>query len=244
MNNYEIKVKSLYKALTVFDLFNDEQQELSVTEIAEKTNFLKSSVHNILSTFAYCDFVEKNPKTNKYRLGKKILQLYHIYNKSNLSLNILKSKMNELSQKIGETVYLAVFNGENILYLHSAVPAKSLSAGNVQGVTAPMHCTGLGKAILSLCNDDVVQTIANGPLPPFTENTITDRETLLQEIKTTKERGYAVDNMEHEYGIKCVSIAFKSDEGSIYGISVSGPSLRFPNEVIEKYAHELKNLLV
>ena len=47
--------------------------------------------------------------------------------------------------------------------------------------------------------------------------------------------------MEHEFGIKCVAVPVFDGNNRLEGaLSITGPSLRFPDEVIEKYAQILK----
>ncbi|RLE08759.1 IclR family transcriptional regulator, partial [Candidatus Aerophobetes bacterium] len=74
-------------------------------------------------------------------------------------------------------------------------------------------------------------------LERFTENTITDPEVLKQELKEIRKRGYAIDNMEHEEGIRCVGAPIRNHRGEVFAaISVSGPSQRFSLSRIEVMA--------
>jgi len=95
--------------------------------------------------------------------------------------------------------------------------------------------------MLAYYNQKDIIRLVEGKMVKFTDNTITDVSELLDNLKATRERGYAIDNMEHEYGIKCVGKAIRDKDGSVIaGISVSGPSLRFSDENIEQIAALLK----
>mgnify|MGYP000850977310 CR=1 FL=1 len=240
--NKEIKVKSLYKALKILDYFCDSTSpELSVTEISERSGILMSSIHNILSTFCAGGFIQKSPNSSKYMLGKKFLEFSNAYNRNNPVQSMLKKSMQKLSNLTGETIFLAVSYGVNIIYIDSIFPSNSTATGNIIGVTAPMYCTSIGKAILSQSSPELIKEVLASPKTAFTENTIIDTTALKDEINTIIEQGYAIDNMEHEYGIKCVGIAI-SINNQLYGLSISGPSLRFSKDKIIQYAKLLKEV--
>lgn len=101
-----------------------------------------------------------------------------------------------------------------------------------------MHCTGLGKAMLAYMPQTDI------PLPSFTSQTICDPATLQSELSVVRERGYAIDNMEHEVGIKCVAVpVFGTDGRVIAAVSVSGPSMRFDDRTIETHAKTMTDIL-
>ena len=78
-------------------------------------------------------------------------------------------------------------------------------------------------------------------LRAFTENSITDKEQLYQELIRTRQRGYAVDDMEHEFGIKCIAMPIFNRSGELYAsISISGLATHFSDENISKWAILLK----
>jgi len=234
------KVKSLYKAIKLLDYFDNSHPERGVSELAELSGLLKSSVYNIMSTYETCGILEKNPKTSQYRLGLKILALSNVLSQDDVFTGIIRPYMEELSEGTGETVFFATPYGNNIIYREATFPNHSISIRTIKGVVAPMYCTGLGKAILSCMEDERTERVLTEKMEPFTPYTITDPQTFREEIKKTRERGYSIDNMEHEYGIKCISIPIKNGNDQLMGaISLSGPSLRFGDETIVEYANLL-----
>lgn len=235
-----VKVRSLYKAVRLLDYFNPSHPERGISELAELSGMLKSSVYNIMSTYEACGVVEKDPKTSQYRLGLKILELSNVLSQDDVFWEIIRPYMEELTEQTGETVFLATPYGNNIIYREAAFPNHSISVRAIKGVVAPMYCTSLGKAILS-CMDShqMEQVIAEG-MEPFTPNTITDPEKFRAEIAKIRNQGYSIDNMEHEYGIKCVGVPISNGNGQVIGaISLSGPSLRFSDEQVVEYANLL-----
>lgn len=235
-----VKVKSLYKAVKLLDYFNSGHPERGVSELAELSGMLKSSVYNIMSTYEACGVIEKNPKTSQYRLGLKILALSNVLSQDDVFWEIIRPYMEELSEQTGETVFLATPYGNSIIYREAAFPNHSISVRAIKGVVAPMYCTSLGKAILSCMDaEHTEQVIAEG-MESFTPYTITDPQAFREEVEKIHRQGYSIDNMEHEYGIKCVGVPIKNGNDQVIGaISLSGPSLRFNDEKITEYANIL-----
>ncbi|MCM8900193.1 IclR family transcriptional regulator [Caldicoprobacter algeriensis] len=239
----EVKIKSLEKALKILECFTPEEPELGVTEISRKLDMHKSSVFNIVDTLKKCGYLEQDPKNGKYRLGLKVLKLsYNLYSSYDVR-KTLRPLLEDVSHKTNETVYLGVLYEEEVIYIDAVFPLSSTLTRNIIGIKAPLYCTAIGKALLASLPDDMIEKILSRPLEAYTQSTITDREKLWEEIKHIRMKGYAVDNMEHEYGIKCVGIAIKGLNGlPICAVSISGPSLRFNEDKIREYASILMRL--
>ncbi len=238
----EPKIGSLAKAMKVLECFK-ANPELGVTDISEQLGLFKSNVYDILSTFRSLGYVAQNEKNGKYHLGYKVLELSHVITAFMGFRKTVYPQMQKLAQEAGETVYLAIPDGLDVLYLDAAYPGHAYTTRSMLGERAPMYCTGIGKAILSRMDEAVWRRAAEQELTAFTDNTIKDPEELIRELTLTRERGYSVDNMEHEHGVKCVGVAVLNDmKQSVAGISVSGPSPRFDAEKIDDFAKRLSNI--
>ena len=103
----------------------------------------------------------------------------------------------------------------------------------------------LGKAMLAfLPEEQAEQVIGGSPLKAYTGCTITDPVVLRHHLAEIRQNGYAVDNMEHEYGIRCVAVPVFNSAGQVTAaVSVSGPSLRFDPETIIRDAQIISGIL-
>lgn len=237
------KVKSLSKALRVLECFSTATPELGITEISERLGLYKSNVHNIVDTFAKNGYLERNPDTEKYRLGMKMLAFSHIVTSSLGFKEAAMPHMQQLADESREMVYLAMPDSLEVIYIHAVCPSSKLLLRSIPGVKAPMYCTGIGKAMLAQLPGEAVEAIIAKGLQPFTDHTITEGAALREELDRIRTRGYAIDNMEHEFGIKCVGMPVLSKRGQLVaGISISGPSLRFTEEQELYYAQRLKEV--
>jgi IclR family KDG regulon transcriptional repressor len=240
----EIKVKSLYKALQVLECFTVNKPEMGITAISEHLGLYKSNVHSIVDTFVHAGYLEQNPENEKYRLSLKILKLSHVIS-NNLSFRkTLLPYMQELADATNETVYLGVPNEGEVMYLDSSLPKNKLPTRPMLGVKAPLYCTGIGKAMLAYMPEEAVETVISKGFNKYTDQTIMDEVSLYSDLVSIRARGYSIDNMEHEFGIKCVGVPLINQKREVIaGLSVSGPSLRYDEQRILEYAAGLKHII-
>ena len=246
----EPKVKSLLKAMNLLDMFILPPYEYGVSDLAREFNYPKSTVHNIFSTFALCGLLKYDESTQKYRLGAKAVELGNAFRKNNSTISIMHPYLTQISEKLKETIFLATLSDDEVLYIDASLSPFS-STNNVVGIRAPLYCTGIGKAMLSCLDDESINRILSKPMKPFTPDTKVTPEELWSDIQFIRENGYSIDNMEHEFGVKCVAVPLLNETGHLKGaISVSGPSLRFQDDTIREYAkilinvaHEVKNVI-
>jgi DNA-binding IclR family transcriptional regulator len=233
------KIKSLAKALKILECFKDSP-EMGISEISKKMGLYKSNVYDILVTFESLGYVGQN-KNGKYHLGFKILELSHVITGYMGFRRNAYPYMLKIAEETGETVYLGVPDGTAVLYLDAAYPSSVFNTRSMLGERAPMYCTGIGKAILANLGKDTWERVFAQPKTKFTENTILDTRRLHDSLTEILAQGYAVDNMEHEHGVKCIGIAIINDLGEVAaGISISGPSLRFDDASIRQFVKLLK----
>lgn len=214
-----------------------------MTEISEQLDLNKSNVHNILSTFKAMGYLDQDDESGRYKLGLSVYSLCYSLGQ-NLSIgSVAAPYLQELADMAGERVYLAIPHEQEIIYVTSAYPKTSIDLMRpIMGEHAQMHCTGLGKAMLAYLPEEKQRAYAARKLEAYTDYTITDGDVLLKELREIRQRGYAIDNMEHEFGVKCVAVPVLGRNGQVVaGVSITGPSLRFYDERIQSLAKELQN---
>ena len=73
------------------------------------------------------------------------------------------------------------------------------------------------------------------PMKAYTQFTICDPKVLRLQLAEIRQQGYSVDDMEHEFGIRCISVPIFGADGEVKAaVSVSGPSMRFNSEDVYK----------
>jgi DNA-binding IclR family transcriptional regulator len=238
---------SLLKALDILSLFSPTEPRMSLSTISHKMNIPKSTVHNMLATLVFRGFIER-VDNDQYSLGTAVIVLAQAA-RVNVELRDRAAPLlSEVAEACHESIYLTTHEGDNLLYIYAIESPRRLLARTAIGDRVPMHCTANGKAILACLPENEVTTfIEHTKLPVFTPNTISDADSLRQELLLTKSRGYGLDNEEHESGTYCIGAPiFDSNVRVVGACSISGedPDIlgnRLPELVglIKKTAQEI-----
>ena len=98
------------------------------------------------------------------------------------------------------------------------------------------HVSGLGKVLLAWGNDDAIELVLRERgLPALTDRTIVDRATLDVELERIRSRGYAIDDEESAYGLRCVAAPVRDGRGAVVGaLSLSSPAERLSLKAAEQ----------
>lgn len=239
------KVKSLAKALHLLECFTTQEPEWGVTELAEKLNMAKSNAHSIISTFEQMGYITQLPN-KKYTLGFRMLEYAFTINQNLGYPKAVYDLVMKTANLTGQIVYFGVPYGKKVLYLYVAHPMERLKDypyREILGETAPLCGTGIGRAILAHLPEEEWLDKISDEIIPLTPNTMTDRRVILEELRCTRNRGYAVDNEERELGLRCVGVPVFSASGQLVaGISTSGPAEAMTDEKIIEYANILSGV--
>ena len=237
-------VKSLEKALKVLDCFTGDETELGVSDIAERLDLSKSNVHDILQTYVKTGCMEQNETSQKYTLSVKMLTYSNVVNRHMGYHYATHDIMEQLANRVNKIVYFSIPHGLDILYLYSAFPKeekKKYPFRPVSGEICPMYCSSMGKAMLAFSNEGLMEQLRSLALTRFTSETILDYDELEKQIGLTRERGYAIDVGEHQYGVAAVGVPVFNSQGKLIGaMSICGACLNFSAENIESYVNLLK----
>lgn len=242
-DNDSSRVNSVVKALRVLECFTTSTPEMTLTQLSNKLEMPKSTLLNLLRTLEEAGYVYRTRQSQSYRLGFKIMELGYCMRSAFPIVQFALPLMEEMQLTTGEFIYLTTHINGRVLYLECVYPRKRTIGYSITGKTLPMHCTGCGKAMLSLFTPEQIdRVIDTWGLERKTLHTITDRDALLEELKITRERGYAMDLEEETPGVKCIAMPVRASDGSAAGaISISGPVPSITDDKISRYVKLLSD---
>ncbi|QNG58540.1 IclR family transcriptional regulator [Metabacillus idriensis] len=240
----ENMVKSVSRALDIITLVSLKKGGLGVTEIANQIDINKSSVYRILSTLVQYGYVEQDHETGKYKLGYKFLE---ISSKLLESIDLraeARMYLQELENETNEVIHLVVYDQGEVVYIEKLDGNETLRMHSKVGKRAPMHCTSVGKAILAHLPSSIVLDILDRKgLPMHTDKTITNKEAFLAELMTVRQKGYALDLEENEYGITCIAVPIFDHMGqAIAAVSISGPTIRMTEQRLDQLQIRMQHI--
>jgi DNA-binding IclR family transcriptional regulator len=104
-----------------------------------------------------------------------------------------------------------------------------------------LHATSSGKVLIAWSGMDILATVLDAGLDPYTPCTITDPAVLRAELEQVRQRGWAGAPEELETGLNAVSVPIRSADGSVVAaLSASGPSYRLSTESFPQVAKKLQ----
>jgi DNA-binding IclR family transcriptional regulator len=219
------------KAIGILDILASKADVgISLAELSALIDMPKSSTHRYLATLQELDLAGRK-EGDRFYLGTKVIELAGSFlAHSDLRIES-QAILNDLAEKTGETVHLAVPSGTEVVYIAKVESKHALGMFSHIGARLPMYCTALGKAILAFSINASLEAVVAGSLLPRTPNSIISAKALEAELALTRSRGYAIDNEENEIGIRCVGAPILDYTATpIAAISISVPRERMDNE--------------
>ena len=241
MTKESTTVQSVDRALAILELLQKNVSGLGVTEISHEMGLAKSTIHRMLASLKNKGYVKQDPVTEHYQLGLKLIELGSVVSQSLEIRSIAKPFMDNLVKETGETAHLVVLENFEVIYIEKIESPYTIRMYSTIGKRAPIHCTGAGKAILSFLPEEEIKKILDEcTLTKYTEKTITDKNKLFDELAVINQRGYSIDDEEHELGIRCVAAPILNHNKQVVaGLSVAGPNMRMTEEKLAFYKEKI-----
>jgi len=201
----------------------------------------KPSVYRLLNTLQAFHLVSKEPEAGLYRPGPGLIELAQKGLERFEIRGIALPYLEDLQKKTNETVHLAILDSGEVVYLEKRESTQTIRMYSAVGRRGPVHCTGLGKAILAFLPEEERRRILKEKgLKAYTPNTITSFSEFEAECERIRERGFAFDLGEHEEEIRCVAAPIFDHTGHpIAALSVAIPAFRTNHTLLEQFGLEV-----
>jgi IclR family transcriptional regulator, KDG regulon repressor len=232
----EYLIQAVSHAIDLLEQFHDEVDELGVTELSKRLKLQKNNVFRLLATLESRNYIEQNKATGGYRLGLKALELGQTFIKQMGLLRQSRPALEALVKECNETTYVAILKDCYIVYLDVVETYRAVRVIPRVGTRLPAYCTAAGKVqIANSSGEELANYLPTDEMKRYTPKTVTDRKELKRHLKVVAEQGYAIDDGELDVEVKCVSAPIRDYTRRIIGaVSISGPSMRFTDERMEK----------
>jgi len=219
-------VATIERALSVLDLMAaTDNDDLGVTEIARELGLSKAVVHRVLVTLVARDYLQADATSRRYSLGPMALVLGSAYLAQLDLRTLVLPRLQELSDRTGETATLSLRNGWSRLYVDQVTPDREIKMSVAIGKAYPLHAGSSSKSFLAfLPPGEQERYLKERELTAMTGTTIIDPDRLRTELAAVRERGYAVSLEERQAGAASIAGPILDRHGlPIAAISVCGP---------------------
>jgi IclR family acetate operon transcriptional repressor len=234
-------VKSAGRVLDIFELLSSEPDGLSVPEISTRLAVARSSAHALVTTLLERGYLRRqSPESRRFTLGVPLVHLgLSVTDRLELR-SVARGVLERLVAAWHETAVLAVADGTGLVYIDKVVSdAFGFRTDPRVNARRPLHAHSLGKALLAATGDEhVAALVAPNGLDRVTPNTIVGPDELLEDLRRTRERGYATDEQEAVLGVCCVGAPVRDHTGRLvaavslstireyYRPELTGPAVR------------------
>jgi DNA-binding IclR family transcriptional regulator len=232
----DYRIAAVDKSLDILEFLSRQRREMGLPELCSALHMPKATLFRYLVTLEQRGYVRKSSASEKYGLGLRILDLSSRALDNLTFHEVALPHMKRLLTRFQETVNLAVLEGDQIVYVEILESPRTFRMCSRVGSREMPHSTALGKAILAfLSQQEIERILQNTGLPRYTASTICSLPRLMQELATTRQRGYSIDNGENEEGARCVGVPILDRRGDVVAaMSISGPAVRSSAEEIEE----------
>ncbi|WP_408960265.1 IclR family transcriptional regulator [Natrinema sp. 74] len=223
-------IRSVEIAFTVLNTIRTND-EITVTELADELGHSKSTIHSHLRTLENQEIIVRSG--NGYRLSLQVLDMANDVREQVANYDVIVEEVDELADETNEIAQFGLEEHMKVSYLYKSRGNRAVETASRAGGKQPMHSTSLGKAILAFLPPDRRETIIdNTTLTRQTPKTITDPDSLCEDLDRITERGYAIDDEENIEGLRCVAAPVRSENTVLGAISVTGPVSRISDDYL------------
>lgn len=233
-------VQSVQRVFDLLEVVADGGGHLTIGEISSRSGLPLPTIHRLLKTLVDRGYMRQLPN-RRYALGFRLVPL-------GVSANALlggdaTGALARIVSELGETANIAVLVQDHAEYVAQVPSPHQMRMFTEVGRRVQLHCTGVGKALMSRLEPGEVSVIVRRiGLVPQTKYTLTTEDDLQKELEFTRERGYALDEEEQELGVRCVAVPIPGMLLTPMALSVSGPLTRVNDAFIERAVPLLKSM--
>lgn len=191
----------------------------------------RATVRRFVLTLVREGYAETDGKY--FNLKPKVLELGYAALSSLTFVDVAQPIMARLAYQLEESVFAAVLEGEDVVYVASATPPKRFVSISVTvGSRAPAHAVSTGRVLLAALPEEELQKyLDHVTLKKLTPNTVTSQVKLRGLIEETSVKGWSIVDQELEVGLRSISVPIRDKNGlSIAALNVACPSSRVTPE--------------
>ncbi|MCF8786239.1 IclR family transcriptional regulator [Rhodococcus ruber] len=232
-------VQSVDRIFDLLEAMAAAEGSVGLSELADRTKLPPPTVHRLVRSLVSRGYARQLPGRG-YALGPKLIPLGESATKRIGAW--AGPHLSDLVASTGETANMAVLDGSMAVYVAQVPSPHAMRMFTEVGRRVHLHCTGVGKALLSQLPDDTVrQLVGRVGMLAYTPSSHTNIDALLADLAESRRRGYALDEGEQEIGVRCFSVPVP-DAPTPTALSISGPAARLSIESADHNAPLLQRI--
>lgn len=219
-------VQSLERGLAVIRAFDADHPELTLSEVAAATGVTRATARRFLLTLAELGYVRSEGRY--FSLTARVLELGYAYLSSRSLPQVAEPHLEALVAEVHESSSLSVLDGTDIIYVARVPVSRIMTVAISVGTRFPAYATSMGRVLLAgLTEEQLDRLLADTPLTPLTNRTVSTPEALRAELARIRSQGWALVNQELEEGLRAVAAPVRDPDGRVVAaVNVSAHASR------------------
>ena len=207
-------IASLGKGLAVIEAFRAESPRLAIADVAEATGLDRATARRCLLTLHSLGYADYDGKY--FTLTPRVLRLGMGALAALPLAQMVQSWLDQLSERIGQSVSVSIRDETEIVYLARAAQRKVMSIGLLPGSRLPAHCSSMGRVLLAaLPEPEARALVERSDLSPRTPFSLTMPEEIFARLRQIRHDGYAVIDQEIELGLCSLAVPLYDGHGRV-----------------------------
>jgi IclR family transcriptional regulator, KDG regulon repressor len=235
------EIQSIRRACELLETVARSPDGIGLADLSRTLGLHSSTTFHIAKTLLTLGYLRQVEQSRFYRIGRPLFARASAALDEVELISAARPVLAELANATGETSYFGVMSGEKLVVLAKHDGSGSIRINDRIGNVRPLHCTALGKIMLSAFEPEQFEAFLQGTeLPVFTSKTIKSIEQLRREIAEVRRCGIAFDDGEVSEELRCAAVPVYNFTNQVIGsLGISGPGWRLSIQVLHKNAATL-----
>jgi IclR family pca regulon transcriptional regulator len=207
-------VTALARGLEVMRAFSDQNEHMTLTEIANIVKLPRATVRRSLITLEKLGYVEATEKF--FRLAPKVLTLARAYLASNVLPRVAYPFLERMSAELGESCSVSILHDSEIIYVARSTNKRLTAMIADVGARRPAYCTSMGRVLLANLPDQALAAFfKHVELKPLTRFTITDEGKIRDALAKVRKQEFCLSDQETEIDLRTMAVPLRNASGRI-----------------------------
>lgn len=202
------------RLLDLLFCFAPGETELSLADLTRKTGLPHATVRRLALELTNCGALDRHVN-GRFTIGVRLWQLGTLAPLTESLRTMARPFMEDLYSVLHQHVQLAVLEGSEAVIIERLSAPDAMGLASQVGGRLPLHCSGVGKVLLSHGGPELVSLVLDRGLHPFTRRTITDPTALRKELAECRRTGSALVREELSDGADSIATRIVDHEGRV-----------------------------
>lgn len=227
------KSSAALRVLAILETVAKSSTSMTATEINTELKLPKPTIHRLCTMLEEQGYLQPRLDGRGYLPGRRLSKMaMGIFSNNDHWRTERHGILKRLSQDIGETCNISIPDGSQMVYFDRVETHWPLRIQLQKNDRVPIYCTASGKLFLNnLPATKRTRLLAKLHFEKHTENTLTDVDTIKEELKRLAQEDIGIDNEEFMQGMVAVAVPLRNTEGTFFGaLAMHAPSARMSME--------------